>query len=89
MAEDSIRLFPKAPGASHPLRPITGIAGNTGIATRIQCAKKRKASALGRRLDMPVDDPGTPSPHEGSICCEKETDRFSICYGDDVSVRRK
>ena len=29
---------------------------------------------------MPVDDLGTPSPHEGSFCCEKETDRFSICY---------
>ena len=38
---------------------------------------------------MPVDDLGTPSPHEGSICCEKETDRFSICYGHDVSVRRE
>ena len=38
---------------------------------------------------MPVDDLGTPSPHEGSICCEKETDRFSIFYGDDVSVRRE
>ncbi len=38
---------------------------------------------------MPVGDPGTPSPHEGSICCEKETDRFSICYGDDVSVRHE
>ena len=38
---------------------------------------------------MPVDDLGTPSPHEGSFCCEKETDRFSICYGDYVSVRRE
>ncbi len=35
---------------------------------------------------MPVDDPGTPSPHEGSICCEKETDRFSICYKRKANI---
>ena len=40
-----------------------------------------------------MDDLGTPSPHEGSICCEKETDRFSICYnphatGSDCEVNR-
>ena len=63
---------------------IAGQAGNIGIATRIHCAKKPKAPGLGRRLEMPVDDLGTPSQHEGSICCEKETDRFSICNGDDV-----
>lgn len=87
--EDSFRLSPKVPSASQPLRPITGSADNAGIETKIRCLKKRKAPALGRRLVMPVDDLGTPSPHEGSICCEKETDRFSICYGDDVSVRRE
>lgn len=38
---------------------------------------------------MPVDDLGTPSPHKGSICCEKETDRFSICYGTNTIVRNK
>ena len=89
LAEGSFRLFPNAPAASQPLRPINGRAGNADIETRICCAKKRKASALGRRLEMPVDDRGTPSPHEGSICCEKETDRFSICYEHDVSVSRK
>ena len=35
---------------------------------------------------MPVDDLGTPSPHEGSICYGKETGRFSICYVGDVNV---
>ena len=25
----------------------------------------------GQGLGLPVDDLGTPSPHEGSICCEK------------------
>ena len=87
--EDGFRLSPKVPSASQPLRPIAGSADNVGIEMKIRCLKKRKASALGRRLVMPVDDLGTPSPHEGSICCEKETDRFSICYGDDVSVRRE
>ncbi len=36
-----------------------------------------------------MDDLGTPSPRKGSICYEKETDRFSICYGDDVSIWRE
>lgn len=36
---------------------------------------------------LPVDDLGTPSPRKGSICCEKEIDRFSICYGDDASIQ--
>ncbi len=35
---------------------------------------------------MPVDDLGTPSPRKGSICYEKETDRFSICYDRNDSV---
>ena len=37
---------------------------------------------------MPADDLGTPSPLKGSICYEKETDRFSICYEDILSFRR-
>ena len=80
---------PEGSGCVSSSPMIAGRAGNTGIPTRIRCAKKPKAPALGRRLEMPVDDLGTPSPHEGSICCEKETDRFSICYGHDVSVRRE
>ena len=89
LAEDSIRLFRKGSGRVSTSPMIAGRADNAGIARTIWCAKKRKAPALGRRLEMPVDDLGTPSPHEGSICCEKETDRFSICYGHDVSVRRE
>ena len=88
-AEDSVRLFSMAPAASQPLRRSPVEPATPAFATRIRNAKKRKAPALGRRLEMPVDDLGTPSPREGSICCEKETDRFSICYGHDVSVRRE
>ena len=78
LSEDSCHLFPKAPGASHFLRPIAGRGGNAGIAAKIRCANKRKAPAVGRRLEMPVDDPGASSPREGSICC-----------GDDVGARRE
>ena len=82
-------LVPEGYGCVSTSATIAGRASNAGIAAKIRCAKKRKAPALGRRLVMPVDDLGTPSPREGSTCCEKETDRFSICYGHDVSVRRK
>ena len=33
-----------------------------------------------------MDDLGTPSPHKGSICCEKEIDRFSICDAENVGI---
>ncbi len=35
-----------------------------------------------------MKDRGTPSPHEGSICCEREIDRFSICYTPQISGSR-
>ena len=38
---------------------------------------------------MPVDDLGTPSPHKGSICYEKEIDRFSICYIHYGSIQQE
>ena len=37
-------------------------------------------------FDTQERDLGTPNPHKGSICYEKEFDHFSICYGDNVSV---
>ena len=36
-----------------------------------------------------MDDLGTPSPRKGSICYEKETDRFSICYDNQTSIRQR
>ena len=38
---------------------------------------------------MPVDDLGSPSPHKGSICYEKEIDRFSICYIHYGSIQQE
>ena len=69
--EYNFRLSPKVPSASQPFRPITGSTDNAGIETKIRCLQKRKAPALGRRLEIPVDDPEAPSPLEGSICCGK------------------
>ncbi len=52
-------------------------------------ARMRKASVLRRRLQISVDDLGTPSPHKGSICYEKEIDRFSIYYGNQTNIRQR